>query len=563
MKKIIFFLLFLCVVAGMSAQQRRAIYVDPVQNNTDLRDNIANRLYKKGVLGLTKARTIAVTAGDHKMTPGSEEALNYDYILTPTVSKIDATDIVGDIKEVVGGVKELFGKKSDDKSDRKPRYTTTIYTDIVITDAKTGEKVYSTQLACQSTNEDKNVGYFDAANGFNGTMLDMADDVFKITGEVIEATEVDKKGKVKKVRAQIGSKAGARKDLWFDLYKVTDGQSELLGAAKCEQVLNGDESILSVTGKKGGDKALNDALSNIDGSYTITVASRSKGGLAHDFGFDKHKFQSARAPYLDPVGRNGKTKVAFIDIESYDQSMNGRLKDVTDMILKALGEATAIEVVPKIYGSVADAKAEGVDGLLSFTVDMVTRTSEPGKNYKGEAVTKYTTKMYYTLTAVDVNNNTWIDMLSSDYSSTEESQDKADLATISHIDDKVKNFSEDAFPVSCTVLEAKKANDKKFEVKEISVNAGTAYGLRKGMIFDIYEQRKEGGDDARFLIAEGKVKGDGLTATEAILSVKGKNDGDKALYDLIKNMNEDTELILISKANHGVFGFIDNVMGIE
>ncbi len=556
-------LMLVCVVTIAMAQQRRAIYVNPVQNNTELKDNIANRLYKKGVLGLTKARTIAVTTGDRAMKPGSEEAQPYDYILTMTVNKIDATDLVGEVKDAIGGVKEIFGKKSDSNSQRKPRYTTTIYTDITITDAKSGEKVYSTVLTSQSSDEDKNVGYFDAANGFHGTMLDMADDVFKIGGDVIEATEVDKKGKVKKVRVQVGSKDGARKDLWFDLYKVTDGKKEMLGAAKCEQVLNGEESILSVTGKKGGDKALNDALSNLDGSYTLTAVSCSKSGLMHDFGFDKHKFQSARAPYLDPVGRAGKPKVAFIDIEAYDQSMNGRMKEISDMLLGSLGDASGIEIVPKVYNSVAEANADGIDGLLSLVIDMVTRKSEPGKNYKGEAVTKYTTKMYYTLSAIDVKNNSWIDMLSSDKQSTEESQDKADLSAISGLKDKVKNFSEDAFPVACTVMEAKKVNEKKKEVKEISVNAGTAEGLRKGMIFDVFEQRKEGGDDARFLIAEGKVKGDGLTAGEAILSIKGKNDGDKILLDLIQNMNEDTEIILISKANHGVFGFIDNVLGIE
>lgn len=563
MKKIISLLFLICVVTVMSAQQRRTIYVNPIQNNTELQDNITNRLYKKGVLGLTKARTIAVTAGEQPMTPGSDESVNYDYILTMTVDKIDATDLVGDLKEVVSGVKELLGKKSDNNSDRKPNYTTTIYTNITLTDANTGAKVYSTDLTTQASNEDKNVGYFEAANRFNGTMLDMADDAFSITGDVIEATEVDKKGKVKKVRVQVGSKNGARKDLWFDLHKVTNGQKENLGVAKCEQVLNGDESILSVTGKKGGDKALNDALSNIDGSYAITATSRSKGGLMHDFGIDKHKFQRDRAPYLDPVGRVGKPKVAFIDIEAYDQSMNSNMKDVIDMILDAVGNASAIEIVPKVYASVADANADGIDGLLSLVIDMVTRKSEPGKNYKGEAVTKYTTNMYYTLAAIDVKNNNWIDMLSSDGSRTEESQDKADKSVIGSIKDKVKNFSEDAFPISCTVMEAKKVNEKKKEVKEISVNAGKTEGLRKGMIFDIFEQRKEGGDDARFLIAEGKVKGDGLTDAEAILSIKGKNDGDKILLDLIQNMNEDTDIILISKANHGVFGFIDNVLGIE
>lgn len=563
MKKITSLLVMLCVFTIAFAQQRRNVYVNPIKNNTELQKSTANRLYKKGVLGLTKARTLAVTAGDHDLTPGSEEAAAYDYILTMNVNKIDATDIVGEINETVDAVKGLLGKKTDDKKERTPKYETTIYTDIVLADAATGEKVYGTQILSSSRNEDKNVGFFDATNSFNDKLLDMTDDAFQITGEIIEATDVDKKGKVKKVRAQIGSNNGSRKDLWFNLYKVTNGQRELLGVAKCEQVLNGDESILSVTGKKGGDKALNDALSNLDGSYTITATSRSKGGLAHDFGLDKHKFQRERAPYLDPVGRSAKPRVAFMNIETSDPSFENKMNDVTDMILKAYGDASGIEIVPKIYKSVADAKADGIDGLVEFTVDVAKRKSEPAKNYKGEAYTKHITNLYFTVTAVDVANNSWIDMLSTYTYGDGDSKDKADLSAVSLVKDKLKNFSEDAFPVSCSVLEAKKSNEKKQEVKEISVNAGTAMGLRKGMIFDIYEQRKEGGDDARFLIAEGKVKGDGLIAGEAILSVKGKNDGDRRLFELIQNFNEDTDIILISKANHGVFGFLDNVMGIE
>ena len=110
-------------------------------------------------------------------------------------------------------------------------------------------------------------------------------------------------------------------------------------------------------------------------------------------------------------------------------------------------------------------------------------------------------------------------------------------------------------------MEAKKVNDKKQEVKEASIDIGTYAGVKKGMLFDIYEQRKEGDDDSRFLIGAGKVKGDGLDTKEAVISIKGKNDGDKRLFDLIKHMDEGTEIILVSKANHGVGGFLDNIIG--
>lgn len=563
MKKIISLFVLLCVITIASAQQMRNVYVNPVKNNTELEERTLNRLYKKGVLGLTKARTISTTTGDHVMTPGSDESLGYNYILTMTVDKIDATDLVGEAKDAINGVKELFGKKSDSNEKRKPNYTTTIYTKVQIDDAKTGERVYEVDLVNQAADENKNVGYFQATNDFDYTMLDMADDAFKVSGEVVEATDVNKKGEVKKARVKVGSKDGARKDLWFDLYKVQDGNRELLGTAKCEQVLNSDESIISVTGKKGGDKQLNEALSNLDGSYTITAISRAKGGFMRDNfkGFDKIKFKSPRPAYLDPVGRTGKPKIAFMNVECADKSIAGQEKVLQNMILKALDKATALEVVPTLYKSVEDARADGIDGLVEVTLDMVERDTEQTKNSKGETKTKYKSKLYFSVTGIDVANNRWIDMLSKYQLGSADSRDKADADAIEMMDDDIKNFCEDVFPVSCTIMSAEKTNEKKKEVKEASINIGTALGLRKGMIFDIYEQRKEGGDDSRFLIGEGKVKGDKLLANEAIISIKGKNDGDKILFDLIQNMNEDTEIILISKANHGLGGFLDNVLG--
>lgn len=79
---------------------------------------------------------------------------------------------------------------------------------------------------------------------------------------------------------------------------------------------------------------------------------------------------------------------------------------------------------------------------------------------------------------------------------------------------------------------------------------GTDMGVKKGMAFDIYEQRAEGGADSRFLLGEGKVEKEGLNPHEAILKVKGKNNGDKKLYELLQNADENTSIILVSKASY-------------
>ena len=116
MKKLISLILFLCVVAMANAQERRNVYVNPLENNTSLKATTAGRLYKKGILGLTKANTIAVTQGDHVMTPGSDEAKEYDYILTISVDKIDAVDVKKELKDAVGEIGKLLGGKSGSSS---------------------------------------------------------------------------------------------------------------------------------------------------------------------------------------------------------------------------------------------------------------------------------------------------------------------------------------------------------------------------------------------------------------------------------------------------------------
>lgn len=563
MKKILLSLLLLvCVTSVAMAQYRRQIYVNPLQNNSELSSTTANRLYKKGMLGLTKSRSIAVTRGEQVLPPGQAAGEVYDYILTFTIDNADAVDVRAELKDAVKEIAGIFGSKSNGSSTNdKPNYQATISTTVTIVNAATGEKVYETDLVCSASNEDKNLGWLEATGNYDLAALDMADDAFTIIGEVLEAVEVDKKGKVKKVRVQAGSNNGARKDLWFDLYMNVGGQKTFMGNAKCEQVLNGEESVLSVTSKKDGDKALNEALSNLDGSYTITAESRAKGGFMRKNlkTFDKIKFKSERPSYLDPAGRGTKAKVAFYNIEAASSTVAP--KDLMDMVLHAANKAAGIEVVPTLYSSVDAAREAGIDGLIEVSVDMMQRSSEQKKNYKGEPYTEYKSKMYYSISGIDVAGNKQIDMLSKyELGNSSKTAADADTDALNDAIEDVQHFCEDVFPISCNIMEALKTNEKKQEVKEASIDAGTAMGVDKGMIFDIFEQRSEGGDDARFLIGEGKVKG-GLDLNECVISIKGKNDGDKKLFDLIKNLSEDTEIILISKANHGFGGFLDNIVG--
>ena len=516
------------------------VYVNPMQNTAGADAVVAKRLYKKALLGLTKAKTISISSVSRNIVPGSANAGKYDYILT--------IDLTGATTSEAGTVSNLLGALSS-SAQKDPDWEGKLTTDITILDAATGGEAFKTTLAPTAVNKDKALAIFNATNNFDYDVTDMTDDAFRVSGEIAEATEVDKKSIVKKVRAQIGSKNGARKNQAFELYKVAGDNQELIGYAKCEQVLNDNESILSINGKKDADKVISDLIQNGDGSYSIMAWSRSKSGFLHDNfqGFDKMFTNEGRPHYLDPFNRTAKPRIAFLAVDINDNSFASQKENFQNTVVKGMEEVPTVEIVRTIYPSVEDARNAGIDGLIEITIDKVFNTTEKTK----EGKTEYKTEILYTLAGIDVTGNKWIDMKSfSGFGSSLENAAKANADALSLVDNRVQKYSEDLFPVAASIISTEEV--KKNSVKKVRIDVGTDMGAKKGMAFDIFEQRAEGGADSRFLLGEGKVEKDGLTANEAILKVKGKNNGDEKLYELLQNMDENTKVVLVSKASYDI-----------
>ena len=528
---------FLAVSASADVS---TVYVNPMQNTAGADAVVAKRLYKKALLGLTKAKTISISSGSRNIVPGSADAGKYDYILT--------IDLTGATTSEAGTVGNLLGALSS-SAQKDPDWEGKLTTDITILDAATGGEAFKTTLAPTAVNKDKALAIFNATNNFDYDVTDMTDDAFRVSGEIAEATEVDKKSIVKKVRAQIGSKNGARKNQAFELYKVAGDNQELIGYAKCEQVLNDNESVLSINGKKDADKVISDLIQNGDGSYSIMAWSRSKSGFLHDNfqGFDKMFTNEGRPHYLDPFNRTAKPRIAFLAVDINDNSFASQKENFQNTVVKGMEEVPTVEIVRTIYPSVEDARNAGIDGLIEITIDKVFNTTEKTK----EGKTEYKTEILYTLAGIDVTGNKWIDMKSfSGFGSSLENAAKANADALSLVDNRVQKYSEDLFPVAASIISTEEV--KKNSVKKVRIDVGTDMGAKKGMAFDIFEQRAEGGADSRFLLGEGKVEKDGLTANEAILKVKGKNNGDEKLYELLQNMDENTKVVLVSKASYDI-----------
>ncbi len=530
----------MCALLSVSVYAAvRNVYVNPLKNSAGVNEVVAKRLYKKALLGLTKAKTIAAASGPDAVAPGSPEAQNYDYILTFVLR--NATT------EEAGTIGNLMGALSSSKKD--PDWSGKLTTDVIIVDAKTGNKAFETTLEPSGTDKDKANAIFKATNHFDYDVTDMTDDAFRISGEILEATDVDKKGIVKKVRAQIGSENGARKNQLFEIYKVQGDNCDPIGMAKCEQVLNGSESVLSIMGKKNGDQVISDLIQNGDGSYTIMAQSRSKTGFLHNNfqGIDKMFTNEGRPSYLDPYNRTSKPKVGFLAVEINDNAFSSQKDNFQNQVVKGMSNVPTINLVKTIYPEARAALNDGVDGLIEVTIDKVNNTTEKTK----EGKTNYMTEILFTVSGYDVANDKWIDMKSfSRNGSSTESAEKAKEGALALVDTDVQKYSEDLFPVAASIVNSVEV--KKEEVKKVLINVGTDMGVKKGMAFDIYEQRSEGGADSRFLLGTGKVEKEGLKANEAVLKVKGKNDGDKKLYELLKNMDENTSIVLVSKASYDI-----------
>lgn len=539
MKK--FLSIAVCAVLAIAANADvSTVYVNPLKNNSGVNSVIANRLYKKALLGLTKAKTISISSGANTVAPGSPEAQAYDYILTIDLAKATT--------EEAASIGNLLGAFSSSKQ-KDPDWEGKLSTNMVLVDAKTGNETFKTTLEPTATNKDKNMALFNATNNFDYDVTDMTDDAFRVGGEVIDATEVDKKNIVKKVRLQVGSKDGARKNQAYELFKVVGDKQELIGAAKCEQVLNADECILSINGKKNADKVISDLIQNNDGSYSVQAWSRSKSGFLHNNfqGLDKMFTNEGRPHYMDPFNRTSKPKVAFLAVEVNDNNFSAQKDAFQNTVVKGMENVPTIDLVKTIYPSVEAAGAAGIDGLIEITIDKVFNSTETTK----EGKTNYKTEILYTLAGIDVANNKWIDMKSfSGLGSSLENAGKANTDALSLMDGRVQKYSEDLFPLAASIISSEEV--KKNSVKKVRINVGTDMGAKKGMAFDIYEQRKEGGADSRFLLGEGKVEKEGLAANEAILKVKGKNNGDEKLYELLQNADENTEIVLVSKASYDI-----------
>lgn len=245
--------------------------------------------------------------------------------------------------------------------------------------------------------------------------------------------------------------------------------------------------------------------------------------------------------------------------------------------VEGLSKVTTIDFVKQLHPTLEAAQKAGLDGLINITFDKLDQTTSKTK----EGKTKYESHAYISIEGINVHDGSWIEMTDADqpHSSMENAAEAVKKA-VDAMDDHIKKFAEDVFPVAGKVMEIKEAKDyvdkkskkKKAEednaqpakqrgsVKVASISIGSNVGVRKNMMFDIYKQIKGVGADSRVFLGTGKVS-ENPSATEAVIKIKGSKKGDEVIYDILKNATDDSiEIIVISRAFDGLGGFLDRLL---
>lgn len=540
MKTKLFLTALMALFAYVTTQaQRDKVYVNPIQSQVNLSSNNAKRLTTSIMTGLSKAKHIVVVRGETQKSTDELIAEGYALALNPVVvlAKVEQDE-------------ELLSNK------KKDSYTAKIEVAFQEVSLRTGNKgTYN--YSGSGNDKDPQMAYYKAAESFIESALDLADETLVIGGDILDVEKQNDDEEAKLVRVGIGANEGIRSDMMFDVYKVDQtgdsmfvkalqGQGTKIGKARCEQVLSATESLLKVYGSKDGDVAVFDALQNMDGTYSLVVVSRAKsswGKMGKNI-TDALSAKKERGSYYEPdLNRKSKLRVGLLGCESGNSNVSSSdVKVLLDNAVKGLEEVTTISFVPKIFGSVEAAKQAGLDGLLDISFD----NKKEGTEQTKEGKTKYTLNVAISVAGINAQTGEWIEMRPYEQPWSAEKRDNLLTEAINALSKDIKKFAEDVFPVAGLVVDANEI--KKDKVKSANINIGSNVGVRKNMMFDIYVQYKDGGADSRFQLGTGKVKDD-PEAESAVVDIKGKKDGDKRMYELLQNKDENVEIVVISRAH--------------
>lgn len=531
-------LLSLCLLVGLlaSAQtQKPKVYLQPITHTCDVNTATQNRVQSAIVYGMSNARTIIMTKGDKTLDATTLKAQGYDLALQMDIKKCE-----------VKRTDPLFGGKST-ASDGK-----TNQADIELSVKATKltnnvQDIKATTLSGIGTNDNsEDMALLRATYDFMTSAKEYVDDNIPVYAYFVDGTEQSNEdGEVKNAIINVGSTRGIRKGLMFRVFKVdAANKTEELGKARAEQVLSATETLVYVYGRKSGDKKIFSALQNSDGSTKIMLQSRSEaffGALGDQLSQVVKGREEKGETYKTELGRTAKPTIGLIKASSMDNSSSSSdLDKFLDASLAGILDCSTVKI-GDVTGDLATARQKGYPAAVEIALDHI-ETKSATKDGK----TTYTATVDASACAVDVNTGAWINMRLFQHTATGEDESKAKENALGSFKTDYRKFLEDVFPVTGLLTDEVEA--KKDKVQAGWINIGSNLGVQKGMMFDIYKQLKDVGEDSREFLGTGKVQKD-VEANRAYIKVKGSNDGDEKIYQLLQNSTDDNvQIVVVSRA---------------
>lgn len=545
-------LLAMCLLVGLLVNaQKPKIYLQPITHSCDISTATNNRVQNAIVYGMSNARTIIMTKGDKKLDAKTLKAQGYDLALQMDIKKCEVKRT-----DPLFGMKSTASDGKTNQADIELSVKATKLTDNV-------QDISAMTLSGLGTNDkSEDVALLQASYDFMTSAKQYVDDNIPVYAFFIDGTEQSNEdGEVKNAIVNVGSARGIRKGLMFRVYKVGAGDKvEELGKARAEQVLSATETLVYVYGRKDGDKKIFSALQNSDGTTKIMLQSRSEayfGVLGDQLSQIVSGHEEKGETYPAQIGRTVKPTIGLIKASLMDNSSSsGDLDKFLDSAMSGVLDCSTVKV-GDVTGDLATARQKGYPAAIELALDHIDIAS----NAK-DGKTTYTATVDASACAVDVNTGAWINMRLFQRTGSDEDKEKAKANAFSNLKTDYRKFLEDVFPVAGLLTDEVEA--KKDKVQAGWINIGSNLGVQKGMMFDIYKQLKDVGEDSREFLGTGKVTKD-VEANRAYIKVKGSKNGDEKIYQLLQNSTDDNvQIVVVSRAKiDRVSTFLDGVKSVK
>lgn len=528
-------LLAMCLLVSLLVNaQKPKVYLQPISHSCDISTATYNRVQNAIVYGMSSARTIILTKGEKKLDDQTLKAQGYDMALQLTVTKCE-----------VKREKPLLSKAntSDGKTNQASIELSVKATQLT----SNVEAISATTLSGSASDDNSNdLALLKATYDFMSSSKQFVDNNIPIYALFVDGTEQSNEdNEVKKANITVGSARGVRKGLMFRVYKVdANNNVEELGKARAERVLSANETEVFIYGRKDGDKKVFDALQNSDGTTKIMLQSRAEGffGVLGDQASQMFKGREEKGEiYQAELGRTAKLNVGLLKASASDNTASSTdVNNFQKAALEGINNCSTINVGDA--NDLATCQQKGYPVAVEMLLDHIDIQSSKTK----EGKTEYTATIDASACAIDVNTGAWINMRLFQETGTNEDKEKAKESAFNLMKTDYRKFMEDVFPVAGLLTDDVEA--KKEKVQSGWINIGSTLGVEKGMMFDIYKQLKDVGEDSREFLGTGKVTKE-VEANRANIKIKGSNDGDKKIYNLLTNSTDDNvQIVVVSRA---------------